>query len=80
MLVVTNRGYLTGGKPAKPCAAMDSGFRTETVRSEGRPSRAAVQQALTNQKNTTQKAQNLGKFRFSEVFLYIFTLIDFDEF
>ena len=48
MLVVTKRGYLTGGKPAKPCAARDSGFRTETVRSEGRPSRSTVLQALTD--------------------------------
>ena len=44
--MVTNRGYLAGGKPAKPCAARDSGFRTETVRSEGRSSRTPVQQAL----------------------------------
>ena len=47
MLVVTKRGYLTGGKPAKPCAARDSGFRTETVRPEGRPPRPPVLQALS---------------------------------
>lgn len=44
--MVTNRGYLTGGKPAKPCAARDSGFRTETVRPQGRPSGSPVLQAL----------------------------------
>ena len=77
-------GLRTGGRRAKSLKNRVKSSKIELrfreVRSEGRPSRAAVQQALTNQKNTTQKAQNLGKFRFSEVFLYIFTLIDFDEF
>jgi hypothetical protein len=80
LLVVTNRGYLTGGKPAKPCAARDSGFRTETVRPQSRPSRTSVQQALIGRKFTTQKLKNPGKSAFSGVFLYPFRLIAFEAF
>ena len=51
----------------------------QEVRSEGRPSRTSVLQALIGRKFTTQKLKNPGKSAFSGVFLCSF-FIKYDWF